>query len=279
MKHTSTAPSAVETLEVPDARLYYEVRGAGPRYGAGRRPDGRRRPSRRWPTCSPADHTVLTTRPAGHQPQPRRRPRPGLDPGDARRRPLSGSWPTLTAGPAAVLGSSGGAVSALALAQTHPELVHTVVAHEPPLNELLDDREQLHAQTEDIIATYLSGDVVGCLGKFLATGQHPHCPKSVFEEMFGGNAGCAGGRRRALPVRAHAPPDHPLAARPRPPCARSTPHRGRHRRASRPASSATARPERSAAALGIEPTMFPGDHIGFAEDPEAFAIRLRAVLR
>ena len=33
-----------------------------------------------------------------------------------------------------------------------------------------------------------------------------------------------------------------------------------------------------AAALGIEPTMFPGDHIGFAEDPEAFATRLREVL-
>ncbi len=34
-----------------------------------------------------------------------------------------------------------------------------------------------------------------------------------------------------------------------------------------------------AAELGVEPTMFPGDHIGFAEDPAAFATRLRAVLR
>ena len=33
-----------------------------------------------------------------------------------------------------------------------------------------------------------------------------------------------------------------------------------------------------AAALGIEPTMFPGGHIGFAEDPDGFAARLRAVL-
>ena len=48
----------------------------------------------------------------------------------------------LDAGPAVVLGSSGGAVSALALVQAHPELVHTVIAHEPPLDELLDDREQ-----------------------------------------------------------------------------------------------------------------------------------------
>jgi hypothetical protein len=30
--------------------------------------------------------------------------------------------------------------------------------------------------------------------------------------------------------------------------------------------------------LGIEPTMFPGGHIGFVEDPVAFAARLRDVL-
>jgi len=34
-----------------------------------------------------------------------------------------------------------------------------------------------------------------------------------------------------------------------------------------------------AAALGIEPTMFPGGHTGFAEDPAGFAVRLRSVLR
>jgi hypothetical protein len=32
-----------------------------------------------------------------------------------------------------------------------------------------------------------------------------------------------------------------------------------------------------AAALGIEPTMFPGGHLGFAQDPAGFATRLRAV--
>lgn len=33
-----------------------------------------------------------------------------------------------------------------------------------------------------------------------------------------------------------------------------------------------------AAELGIAPTMFPGGHIGFAEDPASFAVRLREVL-
>ncbi|MFG6202598.1 alpha/beta fold hydrolase [Nonomuraea sp. JJY05] len=43
----------------------------------------------------------------------------------------------LDARPATVLGSSGGAVTALALAQARPEQVHTVIAHEPPLLNLL----------------------------------------------------------------------------------------------------------------------------------------------
>ncbi|WP_233513422.1 hypothetical protein [Micromonospora craterilacus] len=34
-----------------------------------------------------------------------------------------------------------------------------------------------------------------------------------------------------------------------------------------------------AAALGVEPTLFPGDHTGFIDDPEQFATRLRAVLK
>jgi hypothetical protein len=33
-----------------------------------------------------------------------------------------------------------------------------------------------------------------------------------------------------------------------------------------------------ASELGIEPTMFPGGHTGFAEDPAGFAARLRPVL-
>ena len=34
-----------------------------------------------------------------------------------------------------------------------------------------------------------------------------------------------------------------------------------------------------ASALGIEPVLFPGGHVGFAEAPPEFAARLRAVLR
>ena len=33
-----------------------------------------------------------------------------------------------------------------------------------------------------------------------------------------------------------------------------------------------------AAQLGVEPVLFPSDHVGFAEDPPAFAARLRTLL-
>ena len=48
--------------------------------------------------------------------------------------------------------------------------------------------------------------------------------------------------------------------------------RGVHRRALRP------HLPRAGRLLGIEPTLFPGDHIGFAEQPETFAARLREIL-
>ena len=99
------------------------------------RPAGR--PARRRPHR--AHH-----RPARHQPQPGRRPDQDSTP-QMRADDLARLLAHLDAGPAVVLGSSGGAVSVLALVQAHPELVHTVIAHEPPLDDLLDDRDQLHA--------------------------------------------------------------------------------------------------------------------------------------
>jgi len=45
----------------------------------------------------------------------------------------------LGAGPVEMFASSGGAVTALALVAAHPDDVTTLVAHEPPLNEVLPD--------------------------------------------------------------------------------------------------------------------------------------------
>ena len=51
----------------------------------------------------------------------------------------------LDAGPVELFASSGGAVTALALVEAHPEDVSTLVAHEPPLLTVLPDAERAFA--------------------------------------------------------------------------------------------------------------------------------------
>lgn len=275
MNPTSTVPATTATLRVPDALLHYEVRGNGPLVVLVGAPMDARS-FEPLADLLAADHTVLTTDPRGIYRSP-------VDDRDQDSTPemraddLARLVTHVNAGPAVVLGSSGGAVSALALVQAHPELVHTVIAHEPPLDELLDDREQLREQTEDIIATYLSGDVTGAGRKFLAV-ANIYLPDEVFEQMFGGE-------RSPHDVA----DEHFQYAHMMRPTTRWQPDISALR-------SATTRivvgiGEESggqlcdrtstalAAELGIEPTMFPGGHIGFVEDPETFATRLRLVLR
>jgi pimeloyl-ACP methyl ester carboxylesterase len=222
-----------------------------------------------------ADHTVLTTDPRGIN-------RSAVDDPDRDSTPqmraddLARLVTHLDAGPAAVLGSSGGAVSALALVQAHPELVHTVIAHEPPLIELLDDREQLQAQTEDIIATHLSGDVTGSWRKFLAQANIA-MPEGVFEAMFGGEREP---QQAADELHWFAHEMRPtIRWQPDVSALRDCPTRivigiGEESRGQICDRTSTA----LTVALGIEPTMFPGGHTGFAEDPDRFDTRLRAVL-
>ena len=56
--------------------------------------------------------------------------------------------------PAYVFGSSGGAVTGLALVTRHPGHVATLVAHEPPLALLLPEAEEARAGMEEIYDTY-----------------------------------------------------------------------------------------------------------------------------
>ncbi|MFF5992634.1 alpha/beta fold hydrolase [Prauserella flavalba] len=274
MNHT-TATVTTGTLRVPDATLYYEVRGSGPVVVLVGAPMDARS-FEPLADLLATDHTVLTTDPRGinrsQVDDPTRDSTPEQRAGD-----LSRLLTHLGAGPAAVLGSSGGAVSVLALAQAHPEQVHTVIAHEPPLNELLADREQLRERTEDIIATYLAGDSLGAGRKFLAV-ANIQLPDEVVEQMFGGEQS----PQEAADARFQYA--HMLRA-----TTRWVPDFDRLRSGSPRVvvgigeESGGQLCERTSLALadglGIAPTLFPGDHVGFAGEPAAFNTRLRAVLR
>jgi len=274
MTPTSTISATAQTLEVPGARLHYELRGTGPLVVLVGAPMGAMAFAPLADLLA-GDHTVLTTDPRGINRSSVDDPDQDVTP-DTRADDLSRLLAHLDAGPATVLGSSGGAVSALALVRAHPEQVHTVVAHEPPLTELLDNREQHRAQTEEIIATYLAGDVLGAWAKFLIQANIA-MPEGALEEMFGGE------RDPQQVADEHFFFAHELRATTRwqPDIAalRSGPTRvvvGIGDESGGELCDQTSRA--LAAALGIEPTMFPGSHIGFVEDPQRFSTRLRAVL-
>jgi pimeloyl-ACP methyl ester carboxylesterase len=218
---------------------------------------------------------VLTTDPRGVHRSPVAEPNRDSTP-ELRAADLARLLTHLGAGPAAIFGSSGGAVTALALAQSHSDLAHTVIAHEPPLVELLADREQRNAATEDIIATYTSSGRAAAWRKFLAD-ANILMPEEASEYAFGGE----------LETQQAADEDHFFLHELRP-----TTHwrpdiaalrRGTTRIVVGIGEESTGEVcDRTstalAAAVGIQPTSFPGGHIGFVDDPMGFLPRLREVL-
>lgn len=271
-----TASSAVTTgtLVVPDARLYYEVRGTGPLFVLVGAPMNAAAFAPLAAQLAPTN-TVLTTDPRGHFGSPLDDPHQDSTV-PARADDLARLITHLDAGPAVVFGSSGGAVSALALAQTNPDLVTTVVAHEPPLRELLSDAADQRAVTEDIIATYDTGDVLGAWRKFFAQTGFA-IPDAQVQRMFGGDRD-----PRQVASERHWF-DHELRATtgwvPDPPLLRSVPTRVIVGIGDGSTGQFCDRTSRElAAALGIEPVLFPGDHTGFVGGPIAFAARLQEVL-
>jgi pimeloyl-ACP methyl ester carboxylesterase len=99
------------------------------------------------------DHTVVTYDPRGIAnstiDDPAQDSTPAL-----RAEDVAAILDDLGAESADVFGSSGGAVTGLALVVGHPGRVRTLVAHEPPLLQLLPDAAQQRAAIRDIIDTF-----------------------------------------------------------------------------------------------------------------------------
>ena len=271
----SAIPTATSTLQVAGAEIYYELRGRGPLIALHAAPMDA---SSFTPLAEllAVDHTVLTSDPRGINRSRADHADRDVTP-EVRADDLATLLHHVDAGPAALFGSSGGAVSALAFTQDHHELVDTVIAHEPPLAELVSDREELRVQTDAMIETYLAGDRKGAWVQFMETANFRLPPESI-EAMFGGQID---GQAAA--------DEHFFFA-----------HMERATTFWKPDLSALRDTEVTlvvgigedsahelcdrtsralAAEIGIEPTMFPGGHTGYAEDPEAFATRIREVLR
>ncbi|WP_280263762.1 alpha/beta fold hydrolase [Nocardia wallacei] len=154
------------TLAVPGATLYYEVRGSGPvllLIPGGNGDAGVFGPvaallAERYTVVS-YDRRGFSRSPCEGDPQRRVE----LDADDAARL-LS----HLAAEPAAVLGSSSGAIVALELLVRHPERVRALVAHEPPLASLLPDAARWFAFFDDVRAADRQQGSAAAMAKFAA---------------------------------------------------------------------------------------------------------------
>jgi pimeloyl-ACP methyl ester carboxylesterase len=277
MTTTASVPVTAGTLGVPGARLHYEVRGEGPLVLLVGAPMGADAFAPLAGLLAPG-HTVLTTDPRGVGRSPVEDPDRDSTP-ELRADDLSRLLAHLGAGPAVVLGSSGGAVSALALAQAHPEQVVTVIVHEPPLQQLVDDRARLRTATEHIVATYLAAGSAAAWREFMTVAdidlpEDDGLPAAPPEPADRDPQAIADERHFFLhELRSTTGWQPDLAV------LRAVPTRVVVGIGETSRGEMCDRTSRALAdALGVEPTMFPGSHVGFLEDPAAFAARLREVL-
>jgi pimeloyl-ACP methyl ester carboxylesterase len=268
-----------ETLQVPGASLYYEVRGSGPVLlmipGGPMDAEGFSGIAERLA----GEYTVVTYDCRGNS-----------------RSPMQGSWDELTvelfaddagrlldavsAGPADVLGSSGGATYGLDLVARYPGRVRTLVAHEPPVSELLPDAARYHALNLQVGQTYRGQGAFAALQIFTkGIGYDDDGPPSPAEQTAdaaaaqartGANLGLFAGR--LIPIIGNYEPD--LAALQRSSTRivvgvgdESTPEQMVYQAA-----------HALAEKLGGQPEQFPGGHGGFGSHPDGFAARLRQVL-
>jgi pimeloyl-ACP methyl ester carboxylesterase len=295
----STQPSP-HHLDVPGGRLYYEVRGSGPLLLVIGQPM----------TSAPfgpvadllaEDHTVVTYDPHGLGAStiedPSRDVTPEIEADD-----LAYLVDAVGGERADVFGSSGGAIAALAFAARHPDKAGTVIAHEPPVTELLPDAPHVRTAVDDIDDAYRAYGSGAAWGKFISLVMH-HGPvtEAGVQPAARPPAGSDGEEGQAQggddSDGVAAPPvasekqqadDELFFLRMLKPFTRYQPPvevlrwGGPRVIVAVGATSGDEIARRSAEALadrlGTPPVVFPGDHGGFMADPAAFAGTVREVL-
>ncbi|MBB3724683.1 alpha/beta fold hydrolase [Nonomuraea dietziae] len=164
---------AIGRLRVDGATLHYEVRGRGPLLllipggtGGAASFDG-------VADDLAADHTVASYDPRGLSRSP-------LDDPEARQRVAQHADDALQLlellspdAPARVVGCSSGAIVALHLLTTHPERIERLVAHEPPVVEVLPDAAEHRALLARVQDTFRRDGLMPAAAEFAAGLRRP----------------------------------------------------------------------------------------------------------
>ena len=278
-------------LDVAGARIHFDVRGTGPLLVLVGSPMGADGFAATAALLAP-DHTVVTFDPRGTG----RSPVDDVDadsPVPLRAADLAALVEHLGQGPATLFGSSGGAVVSLALLQARPELVHAVVAHEPPLQELLPDAAARRATTDEMVRRYREQGAGAAWALFMEAANLPVGPPAA-DPAEGPGDGPGETTATGLPGADGPDPDQERQAADERhfflhemrETVRWVPDldalRGRRVAVGIGADSDDQLCDLTSRALadrlGVTPERFPGGHIGFMEDPAAFDARLREVL-
>lgn len=163
-------------LEVPGAMLYYEMRGSGPVLLMIHGGNG---DAESYPIADRLSdrYTVVTYDRRGHSrsrlEDPNEKYRVSAHSDDASR-----LLAALTDEPAYVFGCSSGAVIGLDLAVRHPEQIRMLVAHEPPIPQLLagSDRAKGFESLENLEKQYKRSGLQGFRSIRNSDGHHFHSP-------------------------------------------------------------------------------------------------------
>jgi pimeloyl-ACP methyl ester carboxylesterase len=296
----STQPSPHQ-LDVPGGSLYYEVRGSGPLLLVIGQPMASA-PFGPLADLLAVDHTVVTYDPHGLGASTIEDPSLDVTP-EIEADDLARLIDAFGGERADVFGSSGGAVAALAFAARHPAKAGAVIAHEPPVAELLPDAPHVRIAVDDVEDAYRSYGTGAAWGKFVSLVMHDGpvteagVPPAAWPPAGNGSEDgqtTQGGEepdgveaqpepsekqqaddelfflRMLKPFTRYQPPVEVLrTGGPRVVVAVGADSRGEIARRS-----AEALAER----LGTPPTAFAGDHGGFMADPTAFAATIRQVL-
>ncbi|MEV5629676.1 alpha/beta fold hydrolase [Micromonospora tulbaghiae] len=281
------------TLQTPEVDLVYDVHAPTAAEG-GHRPlfmigqpmcaDGFTTLASYFP-----DRTVITYDPRGLGRSVRKDGRNDSLP-EVQARDVRDIVDALGMGPVDMFASSGGAVTALALVAAYPDVVTTLVAHEPPLTALLPDAEAAgRAMAACQEAYQRNGWGAGMAAFIVLTSWRGEFTDDYFAQPAPDPAAFG------MPAEDDGSRDDPLLSdrsaavtvyRPDADALRAAPTRVLIAVGEESADTLTARTSvATAELLGGQPVVFPSHHGGFlgeemghAGQPEAFARRLREIL-
>ena len=279
---TTTTTYSKETLDVPGATLYYEVRGSGPVLLMMPGGPADATTFRRIEDDLAKRFTVVTYDPRTYSRSVLREPvddsrmvQVFADDVDRLLKKVAGDEKSC------IFASSGGATIALELIARHPEQLDTVVCHEPPSPSLVANKAETLAGMEDVCDTCEREGLFPAMQKFLVlVGAHatppppdhePTAEEKEQQALMMGNMNYFFGRY----IRNIARYEPDLDAIAKAQC-RVIGAVGED--SDETTQLACAGGKRLARIVGSEAVVFPGDHGGFDGKPKEFAAKLIEVL-